>query len=116
VLRTEIEQCHSLAWHDFGSREQQLMEDTQGMKPSDDFLDTLTAQINNLLSNGKQLGEDVRANLRGLIQSQLSKLDVVSREEFDTQQAILEKTRTQIDHLQKQLEQLESQLSPTEKS
>ena len=86
------------------------------MKPNDDFLDTLTTQINNLLSNGKQAGEDVRTNLRGLIQAQLIKLDVVSREEFDTQQAILEKTRTQIEHLQKQLDQLESQLLTKEKS
>jgi BMFP domain-containing protein YqiC len=42
------------------------------------------------------------------VHSQLAKLDVVSREEFETQQLILEKTRSKIDALEAQLAQLET--------
>lgn len=81
------------------------------MKPSDDFLDTLATQINSLVNNGKQAGSDLRKNLDSLIQSQLAKLDVVSREEFDAQQAVLENARTQIEHLKNQLQELETSVS-----
>jgi BMFP domain-containing protein YqiC len=86
------------------------------MKPSDDFLETFITQINGLFDSGKQAGEDIRHNLRSLIQAQIAKLDVVSREEFDAQQAILEKTRTQIDHLQAQLDELEKTVQTQSKS
>ena len=85
----------------------------QGLKhmtPHNEFLETLVTQINGLFDTGKQAEDDVRHNLKALIQAQMAKLDVVTRQEFDAQQVILEKTRTQIDHLQQQLKELEDTL------
>jgi len=80
------------------------------MKTPDDFLDKLSEQVNDLFDHGKQTTHDIRVNVRSLIQSQLAKLDVVTREEFDTQQSVLEKTRAQIDQLEKQISILEEKL------
>jgi len=81
------------------------------MKTPEDFLDRISEQVNDLLSQSKQSSEDIKRNVRALIQAQLAKLDVVSREEFEVQQAILLKTRTQIEQLEKQLAALEAQLN-----
>jgi|TARA_B110000503_G_scaffold43627_1_gene71321 BMFP domain-containing protein YqiC len=80
------------------------------MKTPDAVLDLISDQINDLFAHGKQTGQEIRHNVHSLVHSQLAKLDVVSREEFDTQQLILEKTRRKIDDLEKQLAQLESAL------
>ena len=53
-------------------------------------IDTLSAQASRLLMNeGGLPGPEVEKHLKVLLQSALSKLDVVSRDEFDTQQAVL---------------------------
>jgi BMFP domain-containing protein YqiC len=81
------------------------------MKTPEDFLDRISEQVNDLLSQSKQSSEDIKLNVRALIQAQLAKLDVVSRDEFEVQQAILLKTRTQIEQLEKQLAALEAHLN-----
>jgi BMFP domain-containing protein YqiC len=62
-------------------------------------------QVNELVGNSGIKGE-VDKSMRALVQSGLSKLDVVSREEFDAQTEILKRTRAQIISLEAQLEQL----------
>ena len=66
-------------------------------------------QVNELVGNSGIKGE-VDKSLRALVQSGLSKLDVVSREEFDAQTEILKRTRAQIIGLETQLEELTQQL------
>ena len=44
-------------------------------------------------------------------QSQLSKLDLVSRQEFDVQAAVLARTRATLESLEARLKELESKLS-----
>ena len=57
-------------------------------------IDTLSAQASRLLMNeGGLPGPEVEKHLKALLQSALSKLDVVSRDEFETQQAVLMRTR-----------------------
>jgi BMFP domain-containing protein YqiC len=80
------------------------------MKIPPDAIEQLSNQINDLLAHGQQFRSDVRDNISSLIQQQVSKLDVVSREEFEIQQAILEKTRAQLVQLQEQLDALEKNL------
>jgi BMFP domain-containing protein YqiC len=80
------------------------------MKTPDEFLDQIAKQVNDLIEQSRVSGQDIQNNVKALIQAQLSKLDVVSREEFDIQQRILEKTRTQIEQLQQQLSDLEKRL------
>ncbi|WP_196161042.1 accessory factor UbiK family protein [Reinekea sp. G2M2-21] len=81
------------------------------MRTPEDFLDRISEQVNDLLGQSKQSSEDIKRNVRALIQAQLAKLDVVSREEFEVQQAILLKTRTQIEQLEQQLANLEAQIN-----
>jgi hypothetical protein len=72
-------------------------------------IEQLAQQIGNLLGQNT-LPQDVQRNLRALLQSSLSKLDVVSQDEFAAQQAVLERTRAKLDLLEKQLAELAEQL------
>jgi BMFP domain-containing protein YqiC len=56
--------------------------------------------------------DDVEKNLHALLQSALSKLDLVSREEFEVQKAVLAKTRSKLEAIEKQLAELEKQILP----
>lgn len=80
------------------------------MKTPNDFLNDLTRQLTDLLNQGRQSGGDMRENVRSLVQSQLGKLDVVSREEFEIQQLALEKNRTMLTEMEHQLKQLEQEV------
>ena len=59
----------------------------------------------------KNLGSDVNQKVRQVIQGQLNKLDVVSREEFDVQTQVLLRTRQKLNDLEAKLADLESKLS-----
>jgi BMFP domain-containing protein YqiC len=81
-----------------------------------DSLDQLAQQIGNLFGQST-VPQDIQRNLRALIQSGLAKMDVVTREEFAAQAAILERTRSTLDELEKQLAELSRQLEePTPRS
>lgn len=51
--------------------------------------------------------EDLEQNFRSVLQSSLSRLDLVTREEFDVQQAVLARTREKLEALELRLESLE---------
>ena len=52
------------------------------------------------------MGGELDKGARALAQSALSKLDVVSREEFDAQSALLKRTRERVIELESTLEAL----------
>ena len=62
-------------------------------------------QVNELVGSSGLKGE-VDKGVRALAQSALARLDVVSREEFDTQAEILRRTRERVQELEKELEEL----------
>jgi BMFP domain-containing protein YqiC len=62
-------------------------------------------QLNEMLGDSGLKGE-VDRNVRQLVQSALSRLDVVSREEFDAQAEILARTRARVQELEQLLEEL----------
>ena len=66
-------------------------------------------QVNELVGNSG-IKDEMDKSLRALVQSGLSKLDVVTREEFDAQTEILKRTRSQIAALEAQLEELTREL------
>lgn len=82
------------------------------MKLPEDLLDQISRQVSELFSQGQQARGELRQNMRSLIQAQLSKLDVVSREEFEAQQAVLQRTREQLANLEQQLADLENRFKP----
>ncbi|HCL3391205.1 TPA: accessory factor UbiK family protein, partial [Pseudomonas aeruginosa] len=49
---------------------------------------------------------------RALMQSAFSKLDLVSREEFDSQMLVLARTRARLEALEAKVAELESKLTP----
>jgi BMFP domain-containing protein YqiC len=74
-----------------------------------DAIDQLASQIGGLFGQ-PQLPRDLERNLRALVQSALAKMDVVTRDEFDAQSAVLARTRTKLDQLERQLQELSAQL------
>jgi len=60
----------------------------------------------------KTLQEDLARNLRGTLESGVSQLDLVSREEFDVQTAVLQRTREKVARLEAQVAELERVLTP----
>lgn len=58
---------------------------------------------------------DLERNLRALLGSALTRLDLVSREEFDIQRELLARTRSRLEALEKQVAGLESAAKTAER-
>ena len=59
--------------------------------------------------------EQIDRNAKSLLQSALTRLDVVSREEFDAQSAVLKRTRERLEALEAQINALDEALSGSER-
>jgi ubiquinone biosynthesis accessory factor UbiK len=57
--------------------------------------------------NVAAVGRDLEQNFKGVLQAQLARLDLVTREEFDVQSAVLKHTREKLAALEQRLDQLE---------
>ena len=57
----------------------------------------------------KEVEQEVRKQFKGILESGLRRLDLVSREEFDIQKKVLLKTRQKLEQLEQQLSELEQQ-------
>ena len=55
------------------------------------------------------LRRDLEQNFKGVLQSQLAQLDLVTREEFDVQATVLKRTREKLAALEARLAELEKQ-------
>jgi hypothetical protein len=53
------------------------------------------------------LRRDLEQNFKGVLQSQLAQLDLVTREEFDVQATVLRRTREKLAALEQRLAELE---------
>ena len=61
--------------------------------------------------NVKTAGEDIERNFRSVLSSGLGKMNLVSREEFDIQAAVLRRTREKLEALEAKLAELEQDLA-----
>ncbi|MEQ1595322.1 MAG: accessory factor UbiK family protein [Casimicrobium sp.] len=68
-------------------------------------LDELAGQLKALLAGNP--GEDLQKNLRATLAAGLSRMDVVTRQEFDIQREMLAALRTQIEALTTKIDALE---------
>jgi BMFP domain-containing protein YqiC len=76
-------------------------------------LDDLARRLaDSLPESVRSFGRDVEGNLKAVLQAQLAKLDLVSREEFDVQAALLSRTQATLATLEARLAELEAKLSP----
>ncbi|MGH8454258.1 MAG: accessory factor UbiK family protein [Nevskiales bacterium] len=58
----------------------------------------------------KGFRQELETNFRAMLQNGLEKLDLVSREQFETQRELLARSRAKLDELEKQVKALEAQL------
>jgi BMFP domain-containing protein YqiC len=77
------------------------------------FFDNLAKQLSSLIpSNVQHLREEFEKNVRATVQGIFSKLDLVSREEFDVQTKLLEKARNRIAALEEKINSYEAKIAP----
>ena len=59
----------------------------------------------------RAFGRDLEGNLKSVLQAQLAKLDLVTRQDFDVQAAILERTQAKLTAIEARLKELEAKLA-----
>ena len=65
-------------------------------------LDDLVDRLGSVLPSGaSELKADFEKNARSTVQAALTRMDLVTREEFDIQVALLQRTREKLDRLEK---------------
>ncbi len=70
-------------------------------------LDELARRLSSLVPPGLRDGrEELQQNFKSVLQAGLGKLDLVTREEFDVQRAVLARTRDKLEALERQLTEL----------
>lgn len=75
-------------------------------------LEDIAQQVANALPPGlKNVADEVENKTKQVLQGQLNKLDVVTREEFDVQTQVLLKTREKLVALEKQVAELSALLN-----
>ncbi len=56
----------------------------------------------------RSVRDDLEETFRSVLRNGISKLDLVTREEFEVQEAVLARTREKLEALEKRLEELEA--------
>lgn len=76
----------------------------------DKFLSDLSARLAELAASNP--AKDLERNFRGLLSSAFSRMDLVTREEYDAQAQVLARAREKLAALEARLSELESRASP----
>jgi len=72
----------------------------------------MARQVHDALPKGvREFGDDVEKKIRQTLQAQMTRMDLVNREEFDVQTQVLLRTREKLAALEQRLAQLESKSS-----
>ena len=73
------------------------------------LFDTLSTHAARLFSGESPLPRaEIESQFKALLQSTFSKLDLVSREEFDSQMAVLARTRSRLEALEARVAEMEA--------
>jgi BMFP domain-containing protein YqiC len=72
------------------------------------FLNDMQAKFNQVLENSPV--KDIEKNMKAMLNQGFSRLDLVTREEFDVQAQVLAKTRAKLEDLELRVAELELQL------
>jgi BMFP domain-containing protein YqiC len=75
------------------------------------LLDEINDRVRTLFANSP--AADLEKNLRALLASSFSRLDLVTREEFDAQREVLARTRAKLQELEAKLAEIEKQRRET---
>ena len=79
------------------------------------IIDDLTKRFIESVPPGlRQLQAEMEKNFHAVAQAAFAKMDLVTREEFEVQQAVLARTRSKLEALEKQVAELESEAPPSQ--
>ena len=76
--------------------------------PQNRIFDDINARVSEVLA--KSPAKDIEKNLRGMLSSAFSRLDLVTREEFDVQAKVLARTREKLVAIEARVSELEKKL------
>lgn len=75
-------------------------------------IDRLARQLaDSVPKNLRALGEDLERNFRSMLSAGFERMDLVTREEFDLQTAVLERTREKLEALETRIAALEASVT-----
>ena len=78
---------------------------------SEKSLQDLVRKLADAVPGGLQsVRSDLEKNFRSVLQSGLDKLELVTREEFEVQEAVLQRTREKLEALEERLKEIEKQV------
>jgi BMFP domain-containing protein YqiC len=78
------------------------------------FINEISNKIREIINQSP--AADVEKNLNALLKGAFTKMELISREEFDIQAEVLRNTREKLEKLEKQLAELEAQISGSKSS
>ena len=79
-------------------------------------IEQIARQVHESMPKGiREFGEDVEKKIRQTLQAQLTRLDLVSREEFDVQTQVLLRTREKLALLEQRISELENRSTEIKK-
>ena len=74
-------------------------------------LDDIASRLADTIPPGfNNLKNDIEKNFHAILQGALTKLDLVTREEFEVQKLVLAKTRSKLEDLEKRVIEMELQV------
>ncbi|MEE9343001.1 MAG: accessory factor UbiK family protein [Gammaproteobacteria bacterium] len=72
------------------------------------FIEDIVKRLSRSMSSSDQsTASDTEKNFRSVLQAALAKLDLVTRDEFDIQTRLLERTREKLERLESEMTELE---------
>ena len=78
---------------------------------ADQTLDELARKLAEAVPEGlRSINKDLEENFRSVLRAGLGRLDLVTREEFEVQEAVLQRTREKLEALEKRLEAYEDKM------
>jgi len=72
------------------------------------FFNDLQSKVNQVIENSP--AKDIEKNVKAMMTQGFARLDLVTREEFDIQRQMLEKTRNKLELVEQRLAELEAKL------
>ena len=73
-----------------------------------DTIENLARKLAESVPDGlRSMRDDLETNFRGVLRAGISKLDLVTRDEFEVQEAVLARTREKLERLEAILEEME---------
>lgn len=77
---------------------------------SNDSIENLARKLADSVPESlRSVRDDLEENFRSVLRSGISKLDLVTREEFEVQQAVLARTREKLEALEKRLQEIDTE-------